>query len=43
MADCDSDLTQLQQIQKLLADEFVKDHKREQVTQKVQRNCQSGS
>ena len=35
LADCDSDLIQLDQIQKLLADEFVKDHKREQVTQKV--------
>ena len=33
--DCKSDLAQLKQIQKLLADEFVKDHKREQVTQKV--------
>ncbi|MBD2202688.1 helicase [Calothrix sp. FACHB-1219] len=35
LADCAGDLNQLQQIQNLLADEFVKDHKREQVTQKV--------
>lgn len=32
---CDNDLMQLQEIQDLLADEFVKDHKREQVTRKV--------
>jgi superfamily II DNA or RNA helicase len=32
---CDNDLMQLQEIQELLADEFVKDHKREQVTDKV--------
>lgn len=32
---CDNDLMQLDEIQTLLADEFVKDHKREQVTQKV--------
>lgn len=32
---CDNDLMQLDEIQSLLADEFVKDHKREQVTQKV--------
>jgi Helicase conserved C-terminal domain len=42
MAECDSDLTQLQQIQKLLADEFVKDHKREQVTQKVREIVSQG-
>ncbi len=35
LTDCADDLNQLQQIQKLLADEFVKDHKREKVTQKV--------
>lgn len=32
---CDNDLMQLDEIQSLLADEFFKDHKREQVTQKV--------
>jgi hypothetical protein len=32
---CDSDLMQLQEIQDLLAAEFIKDHKREQVTRKV--------
>lgn len=32
---CDNDLMQLQDIQDLLADEFIKDHKREQVTDKV--------
>jgi Helicase conserved C-terminal domain len=32
---CDSDLAQLNEIQKLLSVEFMKDHKREQVTQKV--------
>lgn len=32
---CDNDLMQLQEIQNLLVDEFVKDHKREQVTRKV--------
>jgi hypothetical protein len=42
MADCDSDLAQLKQIQKLLADEFVKDHKREQVTQKVREIVSQG-
>jgi hypothetical protein len=35
LSDCAGDLNQLQQIQKLLADEFFKDHKREKVTQKV--------
>jgi superfamily II DNA or RNA helicase len=33
--DCNSDITRLINIQKLLETEFVKDHKREQVTQKV--------
>ena len=32
---CDSDLAHLVEIQKLLTTEFIKDHKREQVTQKV--------
>jgi superfamily II DNA or RNA helicase len=36
MAACQNDLQQLQSIQKLLAEEFVKDHKREQVTRKVE-------
>ena len=42
ISDCDSDLAQLKQIQKLLADEFVKDHKREQVTQKVREIVNQG-
>ena len=42
ISDCESDLAQLQQIQKLLADEFVKDHKREQVTQKVREIISQG-
>jgi hypothetical protein len=42
ISECDSDLAQLQQIQKLLADEFVKDHKREQVTQKVREIVSQG-
>lgn len=42
LADCDSDLVQLAQIQQLLADEFVKDHKREQVTRKVRELVQEG-
>lgn len=42
ISDCDSDLAQLKQIQKLLADEFVKDHKREQVTQKVKEIVSQG-
>ncbi|MBE9168673.1 helicase [Pleurocapsales cyanobacterium LEGE 06147] len=42
ISDCDSDLVQLKQIQKLLADEFVKDHKREQVTQKVREIVSQG-
>jgi superfamily II DNA or RNA helicase len=32
---CEQDLLQMEQIQNLLADEFLKDHKREQVTQQV--------
>ncbi len=35
LANCESDLNQLEQIQKLLVGEFVIDHKREQVTKKV--------
>lgn len=42
LADCESDLAQLEQIQRLLADEFVKDHKREQVTQKVRELVSQG-
>jgi hypothetical protein len=42
IADCNSDLAQLAQIQKLLADEFVKDHKREQVTRKVKELVKEG-
>ncbi len=33
---CEADLIQLQDIEQLLADEFVKDHKRSQVTHQVQ-------
>ncbi len=39
---CDNDLMQLQEIQDLLADEFVKDHKREQVTAKVRELVSQG-
>lgn len=39
---CEHDLTQLQDIQALLADEFVKDHKREQVTRKVRELISQG-
>lgn len=39
---CESDLQQLQDIQDLLADEFVKDHKREQVTRKVRELVSQG-
>lgn len=39
---CDNDLMQLQEIQGLLADEYVKDHKREQVTQLVQQLVSQG-
>jgi Helicase conserved C-terminal domain len=39
---CDNDLMQLQEIQDLLADEFVKDHKREQVTLQVRELVSQG-
>lgn len=39
---CDSDLLNLDDIQDLLAEEFVKDHKREQVTQKVRELTSQG-
>ena len=39
---CDHDLMQLQEIQALLAEEFVKDHKREQVTRKVRELVSQG-
>jgi superfamily II DNA or RNA helicase len=39
---CDSDLAQLVEIQKLLTTEFIKDHKREQVTQKVRELTSQG-
>jgi superfamily II DNA or RNA helicase len=39
---CDNDLMRLQEIQNLLADEFVKDHKREQVTRKVRELVSQG-
>ena len=39
---CDNDLMQMQEIQDLLADEFVKDHKREQVTGKVRELVSQG-
>ena len=39
---CDNDLMQIQEIQALLADEFVKDHKREQVTRKVRELVSQG-
>ncbi|MDX2099051.1 MAG: DEAD/DEAH box helicase, partial [Leptolyngbyaceae cyanobacterium bins.59] len=39
---CDNDLMQLREIQDLLADEFVKDHKREQVTGKVRELVSQG-
>ena len=42
LADCDSDLEQLKQIQQLLAGEFVIDHKREQVTKKVRELVSQG-
>jgi Helicase conserved C-terminal domain len=40
--DCQQDLQQLNQIRKLLATEFIKDHKRESVTQKVREILQQG-
>lgn len=39
---CDNDLMRMQEIQELLADEFVKDHKREQVTRKVRELVNQG-
>ena len=39
---CEADLIQLQEIQQLLADEFVKDHKRSQVTNQVQELVRQG-
>jgi len=39
---CEQDLVQMEQIQGLLADEFVKDHKREQVTQQVRNLVSQG-
>lgn len=39
---CDNDLMQIQEIQALLVDEFVKDHKREQVTRKVRELVSQG-
>jgi superfamily II DNA or RNA helicase len=39
---CEADLIQLQEIQQLLADEFVKDHKRSQVTHQVQALVRQG-
>jgi hypothetical protein len=39
---CDYDLMQLQEIQDLLVDEFIKDHKREQVTRKVRELAHQG-
>jgi hypothetical protein len=41
-AECETDLMQLQEIQQLLADEFVKDHKRSQVTRQVQKLVKQG-
>ncbi|PSB65367.1 helicase [Chroococcidiopsis cubana CCALA 043] len=42
LADCDSDLEQLEQIQQLLAGEIAIDHKREQVTGKVRELVSQG-
>ncbi len=42
LADCDSDLQQLEQIQNLLSGEFVIDHKREEVTNKVKELVNKG-
>ncbi|MEE3715702.1 helicase-related protein [Tumidithrix elongata RA019] len=39
---CKQDLVQMEHIQRLLADEFVKDHKREQVTQQVRQLVSQG-
>jgi len=42
LANCNSDLAQLDRIQQLLAYEFVRDHKRGQVTQKVRELVSQG-
>ncbi len=42
VSDCEDDLLQLEQIQNLLAGEFAIDHKREQVTRKVQELVSQG-
>ena len=42
LADCDSDLIQLNQIQNLLKGEFIRDHKREEVTKKVREIISNG-
>lgn len=42
LTDCEGDLLQLHQIQNLLAGEFAIDHKREQVTRKVQELVSQG-
>ena len=42
LTDCEGDLLQLEQIQNLLAGEFAIDHKREQVTRKVQELVSQG-
>lgn len=42
LAACEQDLKQMEQIQNLLADEFLKDHKREQVTQQVKNLISQG-
>jgi hypothetical protein len=39
---CDADLASLEEIQTLLAEEFIKDHKRERVTEKVRELVQQG-
>lgn len=42
LADCENDLQQLEQIQTLLIDEFLVDHKKQQVTQKVRELVNNG-
>lgn len=42
LTDCDSDLEQLREIESLLKDEFITDHKREIVTAKVRELVKSG-
>ncbi|MHC5716907.1 MAG: helicase-related protein [Nostoc sp.] len=42
LTDCEGDLHQLEQIQNLLVDEFLVDHKRKQVTQKVRELVSQG-